>query len=125
MTHTAPLAAQDRAHLFGLDESLLDELFLDLVERLPAEVAQREQLFLALLQQLADRLDLVCLETVEGAHREVQLLDRSVHQAALRSLLATHLLLVLLDRRSEEHTSELQSPMYLVCRLLLEKKNND
>src|ERR1017187_4994784 len=27
------------------------------------------------------------------------------------------------DRRSEEHTSELQSPMYLVCRLLLEKKN--
>src|SRR5437763_3343346 len=27
--------------------------------------------------------------------------------------------------RSEEHTSELQSPMYLVCRLLLEKKNKD
>src|SRR5437762_5761367 len=26
------------------------------------------------------------------------------------------------DERSEEHTSELQSPMYLVCRLLLEKK---
>src|SRR5436189_3610153 len=24
----------------------------------------------------------------------------------------------------EEHTSELQSPMYLVCRLLLEKKKN-
>src|SRR2546426_7503603 len=28
------------------------------------------------------------------------------------------------DRRSEEHTSELQSPCNLVCRLLLEKKNN-
>src|SRR5437879_10846356 len=26
------------------------------------------------------------------------------------------------ETRSEEHTSELQSPMYLVCRLLLEKK---
>src|SRR5437764_13519015 len=26
--------------------------------------------------------------------------------------------------RSEEHTSEPQSPMYLVCRLLLEKKKN-
>src|SRR5437762_10036040 len=26
------------------------------------------------------------------------------------------------ENRSEEHTSELQSPMYLVCRLLLEKK---
>src|SRR5256885_13332466 len=28
-------------------------------------------------------------------------------------------------RRSEEHTSELQSPCNLVCRLLLEKKQND
>src|SRR3712207_7615289 len=27
------------------------------------------------------------------------------------------------DPRSEEHTSELQSRQYLVCRLLLEKKN--
>src|SRR5258708_22487719 len=28
------------------------------------------------------------------------------------------------DRRSEEHTSELQSPDHLVCRLLLEKKKD-
>src|SRR5256885_12865096 len=28
-----------------------------------------------------------------------------------------------LENRSEEHTSELQSPCNLVCRLLLEKKN--
>src|ERR1017187_10757556 len=28
-----------------------------------------------------------------------------------------------LKSRSEEHTSELQSPMYLACRLLLEKKD--
>src|SRR3712207_7594553 len=28
-----------------------------------------------------------------------------------------------LEQRSEEHTSELQSRQYLVCRLLLEKKN--
>src|SRR3712207_7026104 len=28
------------------------------------------------------------------------------------------------NTRSEEHTSELQSRQYLVCRLLLEKKNN-
>src|SRR6267154_5335399 len=27
--------------------------------------------------------------------------------------------------RSEEHTSELQSPVHLVCRLLLEKKNKN
>src|SRR3712207_7839646 len=33
-------------------------------------------------------------------------------------------LIILKARRSEEHTSELQSRQYLVCRLLLEKKNN-
>src|SRR5437762_6867361 len=37
------------------------------------------------------------------------------HSASLR-------LTGLTSPRSEEHTSELQSPMYLVCRLLLEKK---
>src|SRR5690348_18196857 len=30
-----------------------------------------------------------------------------------------------LDPRSEEHTSELQSPVHLVCRLLLEKKKKN
>src|SRR5205823_11876469 len=35
---------------------------------------------------------------------------------------STSALNVLLRRRSEEHTSELQSLAYLVCRLLLEKK---
>src|SRR5580765_5644286 len=29
------------------------------------------------------------------------------------------------ESRSEEHTSELQSPVHLVCRLLLEKKNEN
>src|SRR2546430_12623492 len=32
---------------------------------------------------------------------------------------------MLIDCRSEEHTSELQSQSNLVCRLLLEKKNKD
>src|SRR5258708_18169858 len=31
---------------------------------------------------------------------------------------------IMKPRRSEEHTSELQSPDHLVCRLLLEKKKN-
>src|SRR5258708_31728154 len=37
---------------------------------------------------------------------------------------AIEFLLERLKRRSEEHTSELQSPDHLVCRLLLEKKKN-
>src|SRR5256885_7261872 len=41
---------------------------------------------------------------------------RSQSDAALLGYLTAH--------RSEEHTSELQSPCNLVCRLLLEKKKN-
>src|SRR5437762_8023368 len=48
-----------------------------------------------------------------GAHRAAQL-GRQQRRRDPESPVAT---------RSEEHTSELQSPMYLVCRLLLEKKN--
>src|SRR2546426_6897951 len=36
----------------------------------------------------------------------------------------THQSLFAKGKRSEEHTSELQSPCNLVCRLLLEKKKN-
>src|SRR5438094_2108826 len=39
-----------------------------------------------------------------------------------RCILGFHFPAVAVDRRSEEHTSELQSPYDLVCRLLLEKK---
>src|SRR5438876_6099594 len=37
-------------------------------------------------------------------------------------LVPVHEVDLLRDERSEEHTSELQSPVHLVCRLLLEKK---
>src|SRR5947208_11872649 len=41
---------------------------------------------------------------------------------AARKEVSTHSQAALLLQRSEEHTSELQSPDHLVCRLLLEKK---
>src|SRR2546430_12927567 len=48
----------------------------------------------------------------------------------LASVFAVYLILKILNdavfsHRSEEHTSELQSQSNLVCRLLLEKKNNN
>src|SRR3712207_8432112 len=57
-----------------------------------------------------------------------QELTRSNHGRGLRTH-ATEALITLGDialpmLRSEEHTSELQSRQYLVCRLLLEKKKN-
>src|SRR3712207_7865955 len=57
------------------------------------------------------------------AHRS----GSGVHLSSdLRSQIVAHVLVVamLSEPRSEEHTSELQSRQYLVCRLLLEKKIN-
>src|SRR5437879_6970582 len=50
-------------------------------------------------------------------------LKRSDVARALQTADTTALSSAARGMRSEEHTSELQSPMYLVCRLLLEKKN--
>src|SRR2546425_13355354 len=50
-----------------------------------------------------------------------RLLDEDPPLVRLRGEHVVELLLV----RSEEHTSELQSLAYLVCRLLLEKKKNN
>src|SRR5258708_9397170 len=44
-------------------------------------------------------------------------------RSARSTLVVAHKGYVSRDARSEEHTSELQSPDHLVCRLLLEKKN--
>src|SRR5258708_21980516 len=51
--------------------------------------------------------------------RMVQSLPRPARQGEVRVRADAHRA----DARSEEHTSELQSPDHLVCRLLLEKKN--
>src|SRR3712207_8430906 len=52
---------------------------------------------------------------------------RPIEEAGLeriraKSLAMTEFIMRAADSRSEEHTSELQSRQYLVCRLLLEKK---
>src|SRR5256885_7210625 len=62
------------------------------------------------------------------AHRHTPTLRRLAWERLWRILLAPPTeveqarLQRLRNRRSEEHTSELQSPCNLVCRLLLEKK---
>src|SRR3712207_8454731 len=68
---------------------------------------------------LADDLQLVdrvgALQVGGDQQRRVALLSQPERQLAGQCGLARSL-------RSEEHTSELQSRQYLVCRLLLEKK---
>src|SRR5260370_33660902 len=57
----------------------------------------------------------ICDESRRGAHREAP------HEPTVKPC-AWHQAVTLV--RSEEHTSELQSHLNLVCRLLLEKKKN-
>src|SRR5690348_17771231 len=52
-----------------------------------------------------------CMEPAQAR----QLIDRAMRIAIDEKVVCTLI-------RSEEHTSELQSPVHLVCRLLLEKK---
>src|SRR5690348_17691464 len=49
--------------------------------------------------------------------------DIGRHERAVGRSLEPDAVLAHFSSRSEEHTSELQSPVHLVCRLLLEKKN--
>src|SRR3712207_8536460 len=64
------------------------------------------------------------LEAVLSVGRELDLEQalRSIVEAAAALVDAEYAALGVIGPRSEEHTSELQSRQYLVCRLLLEKK---
>src|SRR5256885_11128228 len=79
------------------------------------------------------RLDMNLAERPLLRHERREL-DRISHSESIRLIAAAHEHLqrirgaLIQERgpeRSEEHTSELQSPCNLVCRLLLEKKIRD
>src|SRR5690348_17803359 len=58
----------------------------------------------------------------EAVLDDLKVRDRLPERLAVLRVLHRVLEGPLRARRSEEHTSELQSPVHLVCRLLLEKK---
>src|SRR5437763_1323970 len=71
------------------------------------------------------------LDVVQNNYADQVDVDKAVYQGAIPGMLrmldphssffdAKQFSLLREDQRSEEHTSELQSPMYLVCRLLLD-----
>src|SRR3989441_3107827 len=80
------------------------------VDRSPAREAHRDH---------------AALQSGHGSAQEVHLRrsDEACHELVVRVVVQLQRRAHLLDEaRSEEHTSELQSLAYLVCRLLLEKK---
>src|SRR3712207_7658635 len=77
-------------------------------------------LFRSTLFVAASRPDLVATLTLVSPAMPVYRVPRAFSRTLLLLLLPG--IPALAERRSEEHTSELQSRQYLVCRLLLEKK---
>src|SRR5688500_19836867 len=64
-----------------------------------------------------ERPDVVCLQELKAESSQIPEQCKSADYHAYWHCLKAY------SGRSEEHTSELQSPCNLVCRLLLEKKN--
>src|SRR2546429_5015395 len=58
-----------------------------------------------------------------AADRALPAPERATYAAAVQRA-APSVVNIYTERRSEEHTSELQSRLHLVCRLLLEKKKD-
>src|SRR5438270_3800629 len=75
------LLDQDLGQLVRRQEAALYQLFLDLVQRLATEVPKAEQVLFAQGDQLPDFRDLVRLEAVQRADREIQVFDRHVRES--------------------------------------------
>src|SRR5437762_658 len=76
-----------------------------------------------LLHRLGGSLTGALVFTIDGLWSPAAM-RQAMHSCRPHAPIGRHALRRRAQRqRSEEHTSELQSPMYLVCRLLLEKKN--
>src|SRR3712207_7571260 len=79
--------------------------------------------YTTLFRSLEHVPDEICRETADAISIEIRVYDRigtaaDIDRREAEGLVHRHV-------RSEEHTSELQSRQYLVCRLLLEKKKKN
>src|SRR5437879_8131337 len=117
----ATLAKSSRVSLEGLAEQLKTAGTKELNIILKGDVQGSVEVLSDLLAKLSnDKVRLKVLRTGVGAITESDVLLASASNAIIIGFSVRPERKA--QERSEEHTSELQSPMYLVCRLLLEKK---
>src|SRR5438876_1123140 len=109
----------------GLFERLTGAEYLNFVGRMygldRATAAQRAAELLDFMQ-LADRPRTLIADYSHGMQKKLALAAAVIHGPRILFLDEPFEGVDALAARSEEHTSELQSPVHLVCRLLLEKK---
>src|SRR2546425_7702413 len=87
-------------------------------EELVVAACSLSALLVPLRQMSKFRAQYTCLDGIESAVVPFDVVEVFLRLAVVAEHLAAP------RQRSEEHTSELQSLAYLVCRLLLEKKKN-
>src|SRR5688500_16526726 len=74
-------------------------------------------------QKTLDFAEFYASDDPDSRQSRLETVTQAVERAAARGVKVRFLAEKVFQKRSEEHTSELQSPCNLVCRLLLEKKN--
>src|SRR3712207_7755330 len=79
--------------------------------------------YTTLFRSPADATVTILADRGFGDHKLFAFLDELGFAYVIRFCGNIHVTAADGEKRSEEHTSELQSRQYLVCRLLLEKKN--
>src|SRR3712207_7825957 len=111
------------------ETATLEARALELLRELAGpEAGFREHQLEAVRDLVAERARVLCVQRTGWGKSAVYFLATALlrEQSAGPTLIVSPLLALMRNQvaRSEEHTSELQSRQYLVCRLLLEKKNN-
>src|SRR5437763_1743445 len=99
-----------QVHLTLIESNQKKAIFLKEVAR--ALTLTNIDVVSARAENFSGQAEIVTLRAVERFENVVAITARLVVSGGVLALLVG-------ERRSEEHTSELQSPMYLVCRLLL------
>src|SRR3712207_4833574 len=104
---------------------LLSLLILALFTTAPCVSANMKDIWLSMPDSIIPYLDknlrLQFLD-YESLHVNTTVTNKLHGESKLDTLTSDFIRIQLSQSRSEEHTSELQSRQYLVCRLLLEKK---
>src|SRR2546426_8734091 len=117
MAQLAERLGLDLANALASDPEVLPDLFQRVLAAVGEAEAKTQHLLLARRERVEDLVRLLAQrqpdDGVDGRH-DLLVLDEIAEVAVF----------LFSDRRSEEHTSELQSPCNLVCRLLLAKKKH-
>src|SRR5256885_4979549 len=99
------------------------------MEKVAMIIEKQSDVTAAVLEQLQQSSDprfkeimIAAVTHLHGFIRDARLSEAEFHQACALIARLGQLTTASHNERSEEHTSELQSPCNLVCRLLLEKK---